>query len=166
MLSIDINEQEIFQLLWSNLKSRSPSRSRRVILGGMLNILKVWSSNAYPTILVSRAPVSHEKVYKVTFKEKLLLCKIYENTLKCFFLICKSRENCFSTRLIICFASPFPREGKSHWEWYHPKWSRDMPTAARLLVVGSVGSDGEMLTDLIRHTFLVLPFSYFRRGKE
>lgn len=31
------------------------------------------------------APVSHEKVYKVTFKEKLLLCKIYENTLKCFF---------------------------------------------------------------------------------
>lgn len=57
-----------------------------MILGGMLNILKVWSSNAYPTILVSRAPVSHEKVYKVTFKEKLLLCKIYENTLKCFFL--------------------------------------------------------------------------------
>lgn len=41
-----------------------------------------------------------------------------------------------------------------------------MPTAARLLVVGSVSSDGEMLTDLIRHTFLVLPFSYIRRGKE
>lgn len=121
---------------------------------------------AFQSILASRAPVSHEKVYKVTFKEKLLLCKIYENTLKCFFLICKSRENCFSTRLIICFASPFPREGKSHWEWYHPTWSRDMPTAARLLVVGSVGSDGEMLTDLVRHTFLVLPFSYIRRGKE
>ena len=33
-------------------------------------------------------------------------------------------------------------------------------------IVGSVGSDGEMLTDLIRHTFLVLPFSYIRRGKE
>lgn len=40
---------------------------------------------AFQSILVSRAPVSHEKVYKVTFKEKLLLCKIYENTLKCFF---------------------------------------------------------------------------------
>lgn len=121
---------------------------------------------AFQSILASRAPVSHEKVYKVTFKENCCYAKFTKTHWNVFFLICKSRENCFSTRLIICFASPFPREGKSHWEWYHPKWSRDMPTAARLLVVGSVGSDGEMLTDLIRHTFLVLPFSYIRRGKE
>lgn len=80
----------------------------------LFNIVIERKACAFQSILASRAPVSHEKVYKVTFKEKLLLCKIYENTLKCFFLICKSRENCFSTRLIICFASPFPREGKSH----------------------------------------------------
>ena len=52
----------------------------------LFNIVIKRKACAFQSILVSRAPVSHEKVYKVTFKEKLLLCKIYENTLKCFFL--------------------------------------------------------------------------------
>lgn len=52
----------------------------------LFNIVIERKACAFQSILVSRAPVSHEKVYKVTFKEKLLLCKIYENTLKCFFL--------------------------------------------------------------------------------
>lgn len=51
----------------------------------LFNIVIERKACAFQSILVSRAPVSHEKVYKVTFKEKLLLCKIYENTLKCFF---------------------------------------------------------------------------------
>lgn len=51
----------------------------------LFNIVIERKACAFQSILVSRAPVSHEKVYKVTFKEKLLLCKIYKNTLKCFF---------------------------------------------------------------------------------
>ena len=51
----------------------------------LFNIVIKRKACAFQSILVSRAPVSHEKVYKVTFKEKLLLCKIYENTWKCFF---------------------------------------------------------------------------------
>ena len=51
----------------------------------LFNIVIKRKACAFQSILFSRAPVSHEKVYKVTFKEKLLLCKIYKNTLKCFF---------------------------------------------------------------------------------
>ena len=57
----------------------------------LFNIVIRRKACAFQSILVSRAPVSHEKVYKVTFKEKLLLCKIYENTWKCFF--CNLQES-------------------------------------------------------------------------